>query len=231
MSAAEEGTMGHHFSEFTLRDRLLVTKKGDWQKYVVRNYLGKKHSGWRLAENHIPGLQSFVDYVWAFVLAGGRLYVENQVDYSEPLGVDKLPEKFRAFGTADALVVMPDGTLWVIDLKFGKWEVDAEGNTQMFLYALGGWRMLRLIHDIKKFRLVIFQPRTKGRPDDQWDATHESLAIFTDNARTAAQRIVKGVNEYETTGKLSPQYYKPSASNCEFCKVEFCEVRKKAWRN
>ncbi len=226
-SAADEGTMGHHFTEFTLRDRLIAGVNGDWQQYEVANYLGKMHADWRLAEHHVPHLQGYVDFVWSLVLAGGRLYIENQVDYSEPLGVAHLEGLLRAFGTSDALVVMPDGTLWVIDLKFGKWVVDAENNSQMLLYALGGYRRLRLIHEITRFNLVIYQPRTAGRPDDQWACSFDRLEKFTAAAHTGAQRILEAVQAYQTDGKIPAALYSASNDNCQFCKVVTCAPRRK----
>lgn len=226
-SAADEGTMGHHFTEFTLKDRMIAGTGGDWQRYNVANYIGKTHAGWRLAEHHVNHLQGYVDFIWSLVLAGGRLYIENQVDYSQPLDVDHLEGLLRAFGTSDALVYMPDGTLWVIDLKFGKWVVDAENNSQMMLYAVGGYRRLRLIHDIKRFNLVIYQPRTSGRPDDQWACTFDRLAKFIDAAKTGAQRILEAVRQYQETGKLAPAYFNASQDNCQFCKVEKCGPRRK----
>lgn len=229
-TAANEGTMGHHFTEFTLRDRMIAMRCGaDWTRYDVSNYIGKTHAETRLAEHHLPPLRGYVEFIWALVQQGGRLYIENQVDYSQPLNVDHLEGLLRSFGTSDALVFMPDGTLWVIDLKFGKWVVDAEGNYQMMLYAVGGFRRLRLIHDIKRFKLCIYQPRTAGRPDDVWACSFDKLATFTNKAEVAAQRILIGVKQYEETGKLSPEMFSPTADNCQFCKVIKCGARRAQW--
>lgn len=204
---------------------------GDVYARTVSRYKGKMHAGWRLAETHIPHLQGYVDLIWSLVEQGGRLYIENEVDYSQPLGVDHLVDLFRAFGTADALVFMPDGTLWVIDLKFGKLVVDSENNSQMMLYAVGGYRRLRLIHDIKRFNLVIYQPRTKGRPDDQWACSWARLELFIEAAHTGAQRIMEALKCIQDTGKLSAAFFSPSADNCEWCKVDSCEARRKSWGN
>lgn len=229
-AAADEGTMGHFFTEQTLRLRVASMREGaDPLQHNVADFLGQKHATWRLAENHIVDLQGYVNFVWALVQAGGRLYIETQVDYSQPLGVDHLEGILRAFGTSDAVVIMPNGTAWIIDLKFGHWEVDAEINTQMMCYALGVYRRLRLVHDIQRFRLVIYQPRTKGRPDDQWAFTFEQMAIFVKAARLGADRIMEALEFLNTTGKVPPQYYRPTVDNCQFCKVEECGARKKSW--
>lgn len=222
--------MGHHFTELTLRDRLIARKMGaDPLKYKVANYKGKAHSGWRLSENHIKPLQSYVDFVWSLVMAGGILYVETRVNYSQPLGVDRNDPEMDAFGTADALIVMPDGVLWVIDLKFGKWDVDAERNTQQGLYAIGGYRNLRLLHDIKGFNFVIFQPRTKGRPDDQWRATFEWLDKVIDKAYAAAGTIIELLDITDRGLPIPAKYFKPSKENCEFCRKADCDARRKTW--
>lgn len=229
-TAANEGTMGHHFTEFTLRDRIIAKRMNvDPMKHQVANYLGKTHAGTRLAEHHLPPLAGYVEFIWSLVEKGGRLYLENQVDYSQPLNVDHLAGLLRAFGTSDALVFMPDGTLWVIDLKFGKWVVDAEGNYQMMLYAIGGMRKLRLIHDVKRIKLCIYQPRTAGRPDDVWACSFEYLAKFQAKAKIAAGRIIECVTCYDETGKLPAWAYSPTADNCQFCKVEKCSARRAQW--
>lgn len=228
--AADEGTMGHHFSELTLKDRLIAMRCGaDPLQYHVGRYKGKIHQGWKLATQHISYLQGYVDFVWSLVAAGGRLYVENRVRYDEPLGVDGMAEIFAAFGTADALIVMPDGTLFVVDLKFGKWVVDAERNSQQALYAIGGYRSLRLLHNIKKFVFVIYQPRTAGRPDDQWRTTFDWLEKFTDTAHHAAQIIVDLVDMAARGEPIPAKFFNPTKENCEFCKKEGCSARKKSW--
>lgn len=63
------------------------------------------------------------------------------------------------FGTADC-VIASDAILDVIDLKYGKGiKVEAEGNTQMQLYALGAIEMLGTLYNFERVRMTIVQPR------------------------------------------------------------------------
>ena len=63
------------------------------------------------------------------------------------------------FGTGDCVIVA-DGTLSIIDFKYGKGvEVLAENNSQMMLYALGALELFDGIYDISAVSMAIFQPR------------------------------------------------------------------------
>jgi len=78
------------------------------------------------------------------------LMVEVRLDLSE-----FIPE---GFGTSDAVIVA-DGTMEVIDFKYGKGvEVDAFENKQMMIYALGALRS-NAFYDIQNVRMTIVQPR------------------------------------------------------------------------
>ena len=63
------------------------------------------------------------------------------------------------FGTGD-VVIIADGTLTVIDLKYGKGvPVDARENPQLMLYGLGAYDSFSLSNDIRRVRMIINQPR------------------------------------------------------------------------
>ena len=77
--------------------------------------------------------------------------IEQKLDFSR-----WVPE---GFGTGDCVIVA-DGTLSVIDFKYGKGvEVRAENNPQMMLYALGALELFDGIYDISAVNMIIFQPR------------------------------------------------------------------------
>lgn len=77
--------------------------------------------------------------------------IEQKLDFSK-----WVPE---GFGTGDCVIVA-DGTLSVIDFKYGKGvEVLAENNPQMKLYALGALELFDGIYDISAVSMTIFQPR------------------------------------------------------------------------
>ena len=61
----------------------------------------------------------------------------------------------ESFGTADCIIVA-DGTMTVIDFKYGLGVlVDAEGNSQMRMYALGTLNLFESLYDIQTVRMII----------------------------------------------------------------------------
>ena len=77
--------------------------------------------------------------------------VEQRVDYSRFVA--------EGFGTADC-VIIGDGTLHVVDFKFGRGvKVEAEGNPQMRLYAIGALEIFDALYDIDTVSMTIYQPR------------------------------------------------------------------------
>ena len=80
-----------------------------------------------------------------------EILIEARLDFSR-----WVPE---GFGTGD-MVIVSDGVLEVIDLKFGKGvPVSAVGNTQMRLYALGAYDTFELLYGMHTVRMTIVQPR------------------------------------------------------------------------
>ena len=80
--------------------------------------------------------------------------IEQHLDYSRFVE--------GGFGTGDCVIVA-DGTLTVMDFKYGKGvAVDAQQNPQMLLYALGAMELFDAIYDIQQVRMVIFQPRLES---------------------------------------------------------------------
>lgn len=85
--------------------------------------------------------------------------IEARLDFSR-----WVPE---GFGTGD-MVIVADGILEVIDLKYGKGvPVSAVENTQMRLYALGAYDVNEFLYDIKTVRMTIVQPRLDSVSTDE----------------------------------------------------------------
>lgn len=85
------------------------------------------------------------------VTPDAKMLIETRLDFS-----DWVPE---AFGTADA-VIIADGLMDVVDFKYGKGiRVDAEGNPQMMIYALGAYKLFDLEYGIDRVKMTIIQPR------------------------------------------------------------------------
>lgn len=117
---------------------------------------------------------------------------------------DWIPE---GFGTADCLIVA-DGTLHVIDFKYGKGvKVDAEGNRQMSIYALGALHWAQMVYDIDVVRMVIVQPRLGGI--SEWAQTADALLAWGEDVLKPAAR-----KAFDGTGEFCP-----GEDTCRFCKA------------
>ena len=143
---AQEGTLAHAIAEQKLRIAVDKTVKAAELKRLTKDpmYDGEMDE----ATTYYAGL------VMEHYNAAGNtaeLMIEQRVDFS-----DWVPE---GFGTSDAIIVNED-VIEVIDLKYGKGvRVDAEGNSQMRLYALGACAMFGDLYDFKTVRMTIVQPR------------------------------------------------------------------------
>lgn len=113
--------------------------------------------------------------------------VEQRVDFSR--------WGKQGFGTADVLIIA-DGTLWIIDLKYGLGvEVSAERNPQMACYSLGALELFDDIYDIDTVSMTIYQP---GRQNiSQWQTPKADLLTWADETlRPAAQQAWFGKGEF-----------------------------------
>ena len=122
--------------------------------------------------------------------------LEQRVEYS-----DWVPD---GFGIADCILIK-GGTIVVIDYKYGQGiAVSAEGNTQMRLYGLGAYQLLRDFYDIKIIETHIFQPRLDSISSDTI-TVEQLLAWAEDYVRPRAELASKGKGTY-TPGE-----------HCRFC--------------
>lgn len=151
---ADEGTIAHGMAEGMIsKDDKLV------QKYEVEaaKFYGEhpELNGTFLEMKMI--LQPYVDYVFEEYAAqvhedeAAQLMTEEHVDLTEYIP--------GGFGTSD-VVILRQGRLHIIDLKYGKGvSVSAEDNPQLKLYALGTLARFDMLYDIEDVVMTIYQPR------------------------------------------------------------------------
>ena len=151
---ADEGTIAHGMAEGMIsKDDKLV------QKYEVEaaKFYGEhpELNGTFLEMQMI--LQPYVDYVFEEYAAqvhedgAAQLMTEERVDLTEYIP--------GGFGTSD-VVILRQGRLHIIDLKYGKGvSVSAEDNPQLKLYALGTLARFDMLYDIEDVVMTIYQPR------------------------------------------------------------------------
>lgn len=167
---AAEGTFAHEVCE-----------------YKVRKYLHERVKRPQSEEYDTEEIEQITDVYAEFVISiieqmkengcEPLAFVEERVDYSHiaPSG----------FGTADMLIIGKDekgrGLLHVCDFKTGKGVfVDADHNSQMMLYAIGGLAAYGFLYDVEIVRMSIIQPRldnisTCEMPASELNAWAESI--------------------------------------------------------
>lgn len=146
----KEGTLAHAWGALKIK-RLLGRSVADEQRVISE--LGETYGSGEMQE-HTDSYASIVMERFDYAeqeLSGAMLLVEHWLSFGK-----YVPD---AFGTADALIIS-DGTLEVIDLKYGAGvTVTAEWNHQMMIYALGAVMAFEKMYNIEEVRMTIIQPR------------------------------------------------------------------------
>lgn len=191
---AEEGTRAHAYCEYLIRTKICneapppVVPDNKEMELCGQDYeefvLDKYNDDWE----DFPLVE-----------------VEQKVDFS--------PWVKEGFGTCDCLMVKQD-KLVIIDFKYGKGvRVEAKGNTQLRLYALGALNRFSL-WDFKTIEMNIFQPRLDHISTEEIPI--EELMQFGEFAKKASAIA------YSCKGPLKAGPW------CQFCKVNaICKERAK----
>ena len=142
---AAEGSDAHSLCEYKLRKALGMEAKDPTEDL-----------SWYDAEME-DAAESYAAFIMELVAEARKtcsdpvVLVEQRLDYSRyvPAG----------FGTGDC-VLIADGSLHIVDFKYGRGIlVEAEGNPQMKLYALGALEIFDCLYDIQTISMTIYQPR------------------------------------------------------------------------
>lgn len=124
--AAVEGTIVHNISEMILKGRF---KDTDPKKYWVGQEIELEGEIITVSPNNYDSALFYVEYVKKRTEElQGRLLIEEQIECTE------IHE--AVWGTADAIIIGKD-RIAVIDYKNGRWNVEAENNSQLKIYGLG----------------------------------------------------------------------------------------------
>lgn len=185
---AAEGTVAHDLAESILRHKLEGKKAPKLDDYSTEM---------------IEAVNRYVDICEEKVneararSSDAEVMIEARLDFSR-----WVPD---GFGTGD-MVIVADGILEVIDLKYGKGvPVSAIENTQMRLYALGAYDANEFLYDVKSVRMTIVQPRLDSVSTDEMAL--EELLDWGEEIKPIAQRAFNG------EGNCTPCDY------CNFCKA------------
>lgn len=201
---AEEGTAAHSLAEL-----MLMFKTDKINKRTYSRRLNKFK-----AENkyYSPSMFDYITEYTDFVIEKLNSYEEAFIDLE--LRVDFSQWVPEGFGTSD-VVIIADGTLEIIDLKYGKGvPVSAEVNPQMMLYALGASSEYDFMYEFDKVRMTIVQPRLNDHSTYELPLS-ELLAWGDDCVRPAAELALSGEGPCV-----------PSEPACRFCKAKaVCRAR------
>ena len=177
--AAAEGTAAHALCEHKLK-RMLHRRS----KRPVSDYNSDE------MEEHTDAYVEFVSELLEQAKQNCKdplVQVEQRLDLSEYVP--------GAFGTADCLIIS-DGTLHVIDMKYGLGVlVSAEENPQLKCYGIAALSIYEDLYDIKEVALSIFQPRRENV--STWTISAEDLRNWAEKElKPKAQMAFKGEGEY-----------------------------------
>lgn len=183
---AEEGTKAHALAEKTLRG---------WLD-------GKTSDVMTDDEEMKEAVQRYVDVCIEKINATRKAspdavaHVEYKLDFSAYVP--------KGFGTGD-MITVSDKSLEICDLKYGKGvPVDAVGNTQMRLYALGAVEAFGMLYGFETVHMTIIQPRLDSVSTDTM-----SLSDLLDWGRSIvpiAQKAFAGEGDFK------------AGNHCRFCK-------------
>lgn len=200
---ADEGTLAHELSEIKLRRRLTICDSKERKQldtnldYVMANpFYGPE------MENAV---QEYVDLVEErYMAAKARsedavILLEDRLDFTE-----WVPD---GYGTGD-VVLIADGVLEVIDLKYGKGvPVSAINNPQIRLYGLGAWSGYNYLYSINEVHMTIIQPRLDSVSTDCMPID-ELLEWAETVVKPAAALAFEGEGDFK------------AGDHCRWCKVK-----------
>nr|DAW00958.1 MAG TPA: PD-(D/E)XK nuclease superfamily protein [Caudoviricetes sp.] len=187
-SYAAEGTLAHELAELYLRKDVLENiSDADFERSLEEIMANKLFN-----DEMLEVVPTYTDYCEDQYVEAKKnndyaiIEIEQKLDLTE-----YVPE---SFGTADT-VIISDGLMEVIDLKYGKGiPVYADWNKQLMLYALGALRKYDTMYDINEVRVTICQPRINNI--SSWQISVEELLRWAEEElRPTADMAFRGEGE------------------------------------
>jgi hypothetical protein len=179
---ASEGTTAHSLGEAKLRLAMKEITRVKYHKLIKDLEITED------MESYTDDYRDFV--IERFNAAKAKtpdavLMLEQRLDFSQ-----WVPE---GFGTGD-VVIIADGTMEIIDLKYGKGvPVYATSNPQLMLYSLGAINEYEFMYDIQEVTMTIFQPRIDNIDSDT--VAIEELLKWAVGVQEKANKAFNGSDE------------------------------------
>lgn len=224
-SFAEEGTKAHALAEIKVRQavyeadgmttakysRLTAEERDAYAGINKFRYEALREELGEIPKDMEQATDSYCDIIMEKYLSakdrdpGTKILLEQRLDYSKwvPSG----------YGTGDCTIVS-DQLLEICDYKHGKGiPVDAVGNQQLRLYALGALARFGNLFDFPVIRYTIIQPRLESVSEET--LTREDLLHWAE-----VEVVEKAKQAWAGTGEFVP------GEHCRFCPAKaVCSAR------
>lgn len=203
---AEEGTFAHEIGDLIINYNL-----GNMTKRTFNTRLNKLKKEEFFNQDLLESVEDYANQVWEFVnevkanCKDVIVLTEQKLDFSEYVE--------DGFGTGD-VVIIADGQVHVIDLKFGKGVgVSAVDNPQLRLYGLGALASYEMLYDIDTVKTTIIQPRL-GMTTSEVLTVEDLINWAEEEVRPAAIKATAGEGDFIV------------GDHCRFCRArKTCRAR------
>ena len=208
---ADEGTKAHAIAEAKLRQIIGEITPKELEKII------KKHQPDGEMEEATDFYRDEVVEILASAGKDAELMVEQRFSLNR-----WAPE---SFGTSDA-VIIGDGKIEVIDLKYGKGvRVSAKNNPQLRLYGAGAANLFEGMYDFDTVRMTIIQPRLDHVSTEEL-SLEELMTWMKEVVKPAAREAYDGTGEIDAGDwcRWCPAKAicrKRAEKNLELAKMEF----------
>ena len=198
---AQEGTLAHEISELYIKHDILKSLDDFEFSYQLETLMENE----LFNEEILNTIPVYVDYCASEYNSAKSQNSEAVMEIEQKLDLTEyVPE---SFGTADCIIIN-DGTIEVIDLKYGKGvPVYADANRQLMLYGLGALRKFDVMYDIQNIKLTIVQPRINNI--STWQISVKDLIYWAETELKPAAKLA-----FEGKGEIK------AGSWCKFCSVK-----------
>lgn len=197
--AAAEGTLAHSLGE------LLINRK--LQRVWALPYVDQLKAI-QADELYTPDMFTYMDAYADYVIEqfnAAKAVTPDAVLFTEQK-LDMRRYVQDGEGTGDVGIVA-EPVLDVVDLKYGKGvRVEAKGNPQMRLYAIGALEANDFLYNIKTVRMTIYQPRLDNISTDEISVV-DLRAWAEDYLSPRAAKAFAGEGEFKV------------GAHCRFCKA------------
>lgn len=209
MACAPSALLEEHFPELSSR----WADEGTARHEIAEQILHNKLDGKRMPAFRDPDKKQMAEDVMPYVQYVLQTYDKTKKEHSDTFIMLEQRVQFDdwvpgGFGSADAIIIA-GGTLTLIDLKNGHVKVNAAGNPQLRLYALGALQEYDFIYDIEQVEYVIVQPPL-GHIDSEVLSVEELTGWATDDVKPAAELALSGKGLFV------------EGEHCKYCKAAHC---------